>query len=72
MVGSKGSGNTRASTAWIGGKLYSDGDGRMFVINQFENKRTYLTNQQLWDRWDMARRCGGKMRVRVRAVVQKW
>lgn len=71
MVGSKGSLNTHGN-AWVTGQLYSDGDGQMFVINPYERKRTYLTNQQMWDRWDMARRCNSKVRVRVKAVGQKW
>lgn len=71
MVGSKGSGNT-SSTDWISGQLYSDGDGQFFVMNKHPIKRMYLTNQQMWDRWDIARRWGERVRVRVRAGRQEW
>lgn len=71
MVGTKGGGST-GNIAWASGQLYSDGDGRVFVVNPHELKRTYLTNQQMWDRWDMARRFNRKVRVRVRAGRQQW
>lgn len=58
------------STAWISGRLYSDGDGRIFTFAMSKSERIYLTEQQ-WSKrrfWDWS--LGNNVRVRVKARRQ--
>lgn len=64
MVGTKGGGNT--STRWTTGTLYSDGDGRLYVIDRYQ-QRYFLDHYQVKVRLRQAFAFGDRMRVRVRA-----